>query len=64
MARDRTGLDLVLKDGRHVSIADSGFEEEVLEILQALEGRGVKLATSLKTRLKKMREAETKELEA
>ena len=46
LARDRTGMELVLKDGKTLSIADSGYDEEIVEILQALDRNKVKLAAA------------------
>lgn len=59
LARDRTGMELILKDGRNAGIASSGFDDEILEIIQALDRHGVKLAAVYKNRLKKFSEAQT-----
>ena len=53
LTQKRTGIELVLKSGKSVSIADSGFEEEIIQILQALDKHGVKLAATFKRRLQK-----------
>jgi len=53
LARDRTGMELVLKDKRRISIADSGYDEEIIEILQSLDRNKVKLAAAFRTLLKK-----------
>ena len=57
LARDRTGMELVLKDKRRISIADSGYDEEIIEILQALDRHNVKLAAAFRTLLKKHTQA-------
>ncbi|PLW75340.1 hypothetical protein [Cohaesibacter celericrescens] len=54
LARDRTGMEILLKDGRHVSIAGAGYDEEIIKILQVLDSKGVKLAAFFKKRLIKM----------
>lgn len=54
LARDRTGMELVLTDGRTVGIASSGYDDEILEILQVLDSHGVKLAAPYKKRLTKL----------
>jgi len=53
LARKRNGMELVMKDGRKISIPGDGFEMESIKILKALARRGVKLAASLQTLLKK-----------
>lgn len=57
LARDRTGMELVLKDKRRISIADGGYDEEIIEILQALDRHKVKLAAAFRTLLRKHAQA-------
>ncbi len=57
LARDRTGMELELKDKRRISIADSGYDEEIIEILKALDRHNVKLAAAFRTLLKKHTQA-------
>jgi hypothetical protein len=58
LTQKRTGIELILKTGKSVSIADSGFEGEIIQILQALDKHGVKLAATYQKRLKKIAEAQ------
>ena len=57
LARDRTGMELVLKDGKRLSIADSGYDEEIIEILQALDRNDVKLAAAYRKILRRQAES-------
>ncbi len=60
LARDRTGMELVLKDGRKLSIADSGYDEEIVEILRSLDRNGVKLAARYAKYLNRHTETKSK----
>ena len=57
LARNTTGMELVLKNGHSVLIPDAGFEAESLQILSALDKHGVKLATTYQKRLDRIAEA-------
>ncbi|WP_146347337.1 hypothetical protein [Falsiphaeobacter marinintestinus] len=57
LARDRTGMELELKDGRRISISDSGYDDEIVQILQPLERHNVKLAAAYRKLLTRHAEA-------
>ena len=54
LMQKRTGMELVLNDGRSISIADSAYEQEIIKILQALGAHNVKLAAYYARRLEKL----------
>lgn len=54
LAQDRTGIELIMKDGKSNYISDSGYGEEIMFILQTLDQHGVELAARYKKRLQKM----------
>lgn len=61
LARDRTGMELVLKDGRRIPIADSGYDAEIIQILRPLAQRGVALAAPYRKALETYDEASNEE---
>lgn len=53
LAQDRTGMELILKNGKSIAISDSDFDVAIIKILQALDQHHVKLAATYQKRLKR-----------